>query len=93
LKFDNNATGVQIGSASPLICNGNRILGNLAADNNSGFVLIFGNSVAGNAQVLNNTNVVDVVSNVVGGNLKCLNNPQLIMGGDNTAAKKQGQCN
>jgi hypothetical protein len=93
LAFDGNGIAVQIGSNAPLICPGNKIGGNFVADSNTNSVLIFDNSVTGNMSVDNNTGPLDVVGNKVGGTLQCLNNTNLIMGGSNTAKKKQGQCN
>jgi YVTN family beta-propeller protein len=95
LEVDSNGTAVavQIGSSSPLICPGNRIGGNFEANYNTGSVLIFNNTVTGNMSVDNNSGPLDVVGNKVGGTLQCQNNSNLIMGGGNTAKKKQGQCN
>jgi hypothetical protein len=93
LAFDDNGAAVQIGSNAPLVCPGNTIGGNFEADSNTSSVLLFANSVTGNMSVDNNTGPLDVVSNNVGGTLQCLNNSNLIMGGGNTAKKKQGQCN
>jgi hypothetical protein len=50
----NNGAAVQIGSADPLLCVGDKIGGNLVA-NNTDSVLIFDNAVGGNATVNNNT--------------------------------------
>lgn len=93
LQFDNNGTAVQIGSNAPLICPGNTIGGNFEAIGNTSSVLIFDNSVTKNMSVNDNTGPLDVVGNKIGGTLQCLNNTNLIMGGGNTAKKKQGQCN
>jgi DNA-binding beta-propeller fold protein YncE len=92
LKFDNNGTSVQIGSATPSNCAGNTIDGTFEALSNTNSTLIFDNSVAGNMSVNTNTGTTDVVGNKVGRNLQCLGNTMLIMGSGNTASKKSGQC-
>ena len=52
----------------------------------------FDNQVTGALQANNNTGVLDVVGNTVGTTLQCQNNTMLIMGGNNTARQKTGQC-
>ncbi len=93
MTLNNNAAAVQIGSNASLICAGNKIGGNLVATSNTNSVLIFDNSVGVNAAVNYNTGPLDVVGNTVINNLQCVNNSMLMMGGGNTAARKQGQCN
>jgi hypothetical protein len=92
LKFDNNETSVQIGSATPSSCAGNTIDGTFEALSNTNSTLIFDNSVGSNMAVNNNTGPTDVVGNNVSSTLQCLNNTQLLMGSGNTAKKKSGQC-
>jgi hypothetical protein len=93
MTLDNNATAIRIGSADPLVCPGNKIGGSLVASRNSNSVSVFANSVGVNAIVNdNNTALLDVVGNKVRGDLQCRGNSNLIMGGDNTAKTKTGQC-
>ena len=92
LVFSNNDTTVQIGSAAPLVCAGNKISKSLTVRDNTGSVLIFANIVGGNTTVTANTGPLDVVGNAIGNVLQCAGNTMLIMGGGNTAKVKQGQC-
>jgi DNA-binding beta-propeller fold protein YncE len=92
MKFDNNGTSVQIGSATPSSCAGNTFDGTFEALSNTSSTLIFDNAVGRNMAVNNNTGPTDVVGNNVSGTLQCLNNTQLVAGSGNTAKKKSGQC-
>jgi YVTN family beta-propeller protein len=93
LQVDGNAAPVQIGSASPMVCAGNKIGGDLVVDGNSASAQIFDNQVSGSLQANSNTGVLDVVGNAVGTTLQCQNNSMLVMGGNNTAGQITGQCN
>jgi YVTN family beta-propeller protein len=93
LRFNNNATTVQIGSPAAMTCAGNKIGGNVEALANSSSTLIFNNTIGKNLNASNNTGMLDVVGNKVGATLTCRGNTQLVMGGGNTAQKKVGQCN
>jgi YVTN family beta-propeller protein len=92
LTFYNNGNSVQIGPANPLICAGNTITGNFAANNNTGTVLIFDNVVGQGMSVFKNTGLLDVVGNAIGSYLFCQYNSMLVMGGMNTAKYTLGQC-
>jgi hypothetical protein len=89
LSVHDNAVTIQIGASHS--CAGNTIGGNLEAHNNSGATGIFFNTVAGNLNDFNNTGRTQVYVNNVSGNLQCENN-SVIMGANNTAQSKQGQC-
>jgi YVTN family beta-propeller protein len=93
MTFKNNATAVQIGSAYPLFCAGNKIGTSFDATGNSSSVLIFNNSIGADATGADNTGPLDVVDNKVAGTLTCMGNSMLIMGGGNTARQSTGQCN
>jgi hypothetical protein len=93
VQADGNAAPVQIGSASPMVCAGNKIGGDLVVDGNSAAAQVFDNQVSGSLQASNNTGLLDVVGNSIGTTLQCQNNTMLILGGNNTAAQKTGQCN
>ena len=58
LKVDGNAASLQIGSAEPLVCAGNRIGGNATVNNNTGPLDIVRNSVVGNLVCRNNPNLM-----------------------------------
>jgi DNA-binding beta-propeller fold protein YncE len=92
--FDNNGSSLQIGSANPLLCIGNRFGGHVDIDTNTGPTLVFNNSTTHSMFVSGNSGPLDVVNNVVGGSLKCQANINLIMGGGNKAHNTNfGQCN
>jgi YVTN family beta-propeller protein len=95
LLVENNAAGIQIGSASSSVCPPNSVLG-LTVTNNTGSVFIFDNTTTGSSLfVSGNTGPLDVVGNVVkgsGATLTCQNNSALIMSNGNKAKTKQGQC-
>jgi YVTN family beta-propeller protein len=93
LQVDGNAAPVQIGSASPMVCAGNKIGGNLTVNGNSAAAQVFDNHVTGALQANSNTGPLDVVGNTVGTTLQCQNNTALIMGGNNAATQTTGQCN
>jgi hypothetical protein len=93
LQADGSASPVQIGSAAPMVCAGNKIGGDLVVDGNSAATQVFDNQVTGSPQANSNAGPLDVVGNAVGGMLQCQNNTMLIMGGNNTARKTTGQCN
>jgi hypothetical protein len=93
LQVDGNAAAVQIGSSAPLVCAGNKIGGDLVVDGNSAKTLLFENQIKGALRAGNNSGPLDVVGNTVGTTLHCQNNTMLIMGGNNTARQKIGQCN
>ena len=88
LQFQNNASAVLIGSASPP-CAGNTIGGNLQVQNNTASLTIYGNTVMGNLQVQNNTGTTLLSNNNVTKNLQCGNNSS-ITGSGNSAGKNQG---
>jgi YVTN family beta-propeller protein len=92
LQVEGSAAPVQIGSASPYACAGNKIGGDLVVAGNSAAALVFDNRVTGQLQADSNTGPLDVVGNTVGTTLQCQNNTTLILGGNNTANQKQGQC-
>jgi YVTN family beta-propeller protein len=92
LQVDGNAAPVQIGSAAPMLCAGNKIGGDLVVDGNSARTLVFDNRVTGALQANSNTGPLDVVGNTVGTTLQCQNNTMLVMGGNNTARQTIGQC-
>ena len=93
LQVDGNAAPVQIGSSAPLVCAGNKIGGDLIVAGNSAKTLLFDNQVKAALRADNNTGPLDVVGNTVGATLQCQNNTMLIMGGNNKATQKTGQCN
>ena len=91
LQFQNNATGVQLGSSSSS-CAGNTIGGNLQVQNNTGSTAIFDSTVGGNLQDQNNTAPTQVFNNTVKGNLQCSNDSSITGGGNTVGGNKQGQC-
>jgi YVTN family beta-propeller protein len=93
LRFDNNATALQIGSSAAMTCAGNKVGGNMEALANSASTLIFNNTIGKNMNASNNTGMLDVVGNKIGATLTCRGNTNLTMGRLNAAQKKVGQCN
>jgi len=70
LEFQDNGTAVLIGAASPAICLGNFIDGNLTIQSNTAAVSAVGNTVKGNLTVQSNTAATVVDNNTVSGNLQ-----------------------
>jgi YVTN family beta-propeller protein len=88
-----NGANMQIGSANPLLCAGNRFGQQIYIAGNSGAILAFNNSAAHNMRVMGNTGPLDVVNNVVSGIFVCLHNTDPIMLGGNKAPNRgMGQC-
>lgn len=91
VQFQNNGTAAQIGSASPSLCAGNVIGGNLQVQNNTASTAIFNNMVGGNLQDQNNTASTSVVGNGVGGNLQVMNDTTSAQVSNNTVTNNL-QC-
>jgi hypothetical protein len=92
LTFYNNAAAVEIGSTAPLICAGNK---DWQSHRHPQHQLGVDSAIRSTTvrPLNNNTRPLDFVGNTVSNNLQCLNNKMLMMGGGNTAAITQGQCN
>jgi len=90
LQFQDNTGSVSIGTASSA-CAGNMVGHNLLLTNNSASVDLFDNIIGGNVEVKDNSGLLQIVGNNIAGNLHCEDNSSII-GSDNTARKKQGQC-
>jgi hypothetical protein len=85
-----NAAPIQIGSANPLLCAGNKFGQSVLVNNNTNTTLVFNNTFANSMQVMGNTGIVDVVNNVLAGNLTC--SGIFAMSGGNTAKQFIGAC-
>jgi hypothetical protein len=72
LRFRNNRTAVEIGTAS--MCAGNMIGGDLKVQNNSALTTLSNNTIGGDAQDQNNTATTLVIGNTIGGDLQVRNN-------------------
>jgi hypothetical protein len=91
LQVLGNGTPVDVGSATPSLCAGNHVLGNLDVESNSAATAVYGNTVGGNLVDENNRGSTKVFSNKVLDSLECQNNTS-ITGGGNVAGQKLGQC-
>jgi hypothetical protein len=91
LQVLGNGTPVDVGSATPSLCAGNHVLGNLDVESNSAATAVYGNTVGGNLVDENNRGSTKVFGNKVLDSLECQNNTS-ITGGGNVAGQKLGQC-
>jgi hypothetical protein len=71
---------------------GNRVFGNLQAEENDGTLRVDGNSVGQNVQLYKNKGTTTVIGNSVGANLQCLENAVIVGSGNVARGNKEGQC-
>jgi hypothetical protein len=71
---------------------GNRVFGNVQAEENSGTLRVDRNSVGQNLQLYKNKGTTTVIQNSVGENLQCFENAVIAGAGNVARGKKEGQC-
>lgn len=71
---------------------GNRVFGNLQAEENSGTLFVNRNSVGQNMQLYKNKGTTTVLENNVGANLQCYENAVIVGAGNVARGNKEGQC-